>query len=130
MARLPCLATRAPAPAAMKAAQVLTLKEPLSSPPVPQVSSRSPSISTWLLFSRMTRAMPVISSAVSPFMRRAVTNAANWAGVAAPVISCSMQAAAWGSVRSRRSTSRAMPSRMVKSVMVAHDITPASPGSS
>src|SRR3990172_4197175 len=36
IARLPCLATRAPAPAAMNAAQVLTLNEPLSSPPVPR----------------------------------------------------------------------------------------------
>jgi hypothetical protein len=73
IARLPCFATRAPAPAATNAAQVLTLNEPLASPPVPHVSSSGPSMAMRLLFSRMTRAMPAISSTVSPFMRSAVT---------------------------------------------------------
>ncbi len=43
MARLPCLATVAPAPAAIKAAVVEMLKVPEASPPVPQVSSTGPS---------------------------------------------------------------------------------------
>ena len=38
-ARLPCLATAAPAPAATKATVVEMLKVPEPSPPVPQVSS-------------------------------------------------------------------------------------------
>jgi hypothetical protein len=44
MERLPCLATRTPAPATTNAVQVETLKVPVASPPVPQVStSRQPS---------------------------------------------------------------------------------------
>ena len=37
--RLPCLATRTPAPATTNAAAVETLKVPEASPPVPQVST-------------------------------------------------------------------------------------------
>ncbi len=44
--RLPCLATRAPAPAATKAARVETLMLHDRSPPVPQVSSSGPATST------------------------------------------------------------------------------------
>ena len=40
MARLPCLATRTPAPAATSAATVEMLKASLPLPPVPQVSSK------------------------------------------------------------------------------------------
>ena len=39
MARLPCLATEAPAAAATRAAAVEMLKLPEESPPVPQVST-------------------------------------------------------------------------------------------
>ena len=56
------------------------------SPPVPQVSTRSPSDCTRNAFSRITLAMPAISSGVSPLRRMAVTKAPNWAGVASPVI--------------------------------------------
>ena len=41
MLRLPCLATRTPAPATTKAVAVEMLKVPLASPPVPQVSTRA-----------------------------------------------------------------------------------------
>ena len=99
MARLPCLATRRPAPTATSAAMVETLMECVPSPPVPQVSTRSPSTLTRRALSRMTRAMPAISSAVSPLMRRAVTNAPNWAGVASPVMIDSMMAEACSSDR-------------------------------
>ena len=39
--RLPCLATRTPAPATTNAAAVEILKVPMQSPPVPQVSTRT-----------------------------------------------------------------------------------------
>ena len=113
IARLPCLATRTPAPAATKAAAVLTLKTLLPLPPVPQVSSSGPSTSTWSDFSRITRAMPVISSTVSPFSRSATTNAPNWAGVASADMICSIQPAASSSERSRPSTSLAIASRII-----------------
>ena len=99
MARLPCLATRRPAPTATSAAMVETLMECVPSPPVPQVSTRSPSTLTRRALSRMTRAMPAISSAVSPLMRSAVTNAPNWAGVASPVMIDSMTPEACSSDR-------------------------------
>ncbi len=41
MLRLPCLATRTPAPAIVRAVAVEMLKVPLVSPPVPQVSTRA-----------------------------------------------------------------------------------------
>ena len=77
----------------MNAAVVDTLNAPEPSPPVPQVSTSAPSTLTRNAFSRITRAMPAISSGVSPFSRRAVTNAPNCAGVASPPMISSM---AWG----------------------------------
>ncbi len=68
---------RTPAPAATSAAAVDTLNVPRSSPPVPQVSSRGPSTSTRRACCRITLAIPVISSTVSPFSRRAIRNAAH-----------------------------------------------------
>ena len=80
MLRLPCLATRTPAPAITRAVAVEMLKVPLVSPPVPQVStsasrpvplrsSASPSSSVnGVASSRMAWAKPTISSTVSPFM--------------------------------------------------------------
>jgi hypothetical protein len=67
---------------------VETLKVPLPSPPVPQVS-RSSSFRlgvTGIALALIARAQPAISSAVSPFMRRAVTKALIWLGVASPRI--------------------------------------------
>ena len=118
IARFPCFATRAPAPAATNAAHVLTLNDPLASPPVPHVSSSGPSTSTRAACSRITAPMPAISSTVSPFIRSAVANAANCAGVAAPDISSCMQAAASVSLRSARSTSFAIALRMLVSLVM------------
>ena len=83
-ARLPCLATFNPAPAAIKAVAVEMLKVFLPSPPVPTVSTNSPSTSTLKAISRITLAIPAISWVVSPFKARAVRNAPSWAGVASP----------------------------------------------
>ena len=80
IARLPCLATTTPQPAATKAAAVLTLKVSAASPPVPTTSMiRSmPGTTMRTTFSRRARTKPVISSGVSPFMRSAVNSAAIW----------------------------------------------------
>ncbi len=76
-ARSPCFTTGTPAPHATSAAAVLMLNVPLSSPPVPQVSSTGPLTGTRRsICSRRTRAAAATSSAVSPFMRSAVRNAA------------------------------------------------------
>src|SRR5690606_13189308 len=111
-ARLPCLATTAPAAAATSAAAVEMLKVLLPSPPVPTMSTNGPRrgriCTAW---ARMARAQPVISATVSPFMRRATRNPATWAGVAAPRITASMAAAACSSDRSWPSTSRRKMSR-------------------
>src|SRR5262245_35865793 len=85
--RLPCLATRTPAPATTKAQVVEILKVPFWSPPVPQVSR---TVLDWTLtrraFSRITHAAPVISSTVSPFILSAVRKDATCKGVASPVM--------------------------------------------
>ena len=73
--RFPCFATRQPAPAAMNAAVVETLKVGLP-PPVPAVSTRPSPASTLTARSRRTAASPAISPTVSPFVRRAIRNAA------------------------------------------------------
>ena len=105
MARLPCLATATPAPATTKAAVVEMLKLPEPSPPVPQVSTTSPSTDTWRDFSRITRAIPVISSTVSPLIRSAVKKDPTWADVASPVIISFMAAVAWSALSDSPSTS-------------------------
>ena len=127
--RLPCLATRTPAPATTNAVAVDTLKVPEASPPVPHVSmsiSRSvpvaPTMSpargrTLTTFWRITWAKPISSSTVSPFMRSAVRKAAIWALVAAPDMMASIAPAASMRVRSRRSTSARTASVMMGLVM-------------
>jgi hypothetical protein len=85
--RLPCLATVTPAPATTKAAAVEMLNVCKPSPPVPQVSTTVPGgASTAVNFSRMARALPAMTSAVSPRMRRAVMKEAICAGVASPAM--------------------------------------------
>src|ERR1035438_5100014 len=87
MERLPCLATRTPAPAATNAAMVEILKVDAQSPPVPQVSSSgSPPgpQSMGAATSRMARANPTSSSTLSPFIRKATRNAAIWGWLAWP----------------------------------------------
>jgi hypothetical protein len=74
--RLPCFATRTPAPAATNAAAVETLNERERSPPVPQVSTTIPAGAVnFVTFRRMARANPAISSTVSPLSRKPVMNA-------------------------------------------------------
>jgi len=64
-------------------------------------------------FWRMTRAMPAISSTVSPLRRRAVTKAPNWAGVASPDMISSMTAAASSSERELPSMTLAIDSLII-----------------
>ena len=85
-ARLPCLATFNPAPAATNAAQVEILNEPDESPPVPTMSMASAGASTRSIFSRMTVTAPTSSSTVSPRTRSAMRNAPICDGVASPDI--------------------------------------------
>ena len=82
--RLPCLATRQPAPAAISAAAVEMLNV-VGPPPVPAVSTRpSRETSTGAARPRIVRARPVISATVSPFARSATRNAAIWTSPARP----------------------------------------------
>src|SRR5438132_9977923 len=105
--RFPCFAIFMPAPAATKAAAVEILNVPDPSPPVPQVS-RTAGTSPFhngSAFSLITRANPMSSVEVSPFILSAVRNPATCASVACPLMISSMTARASGSVRSVRSTS-------------------------
>ena len=114
-ARLPCLATFTPQADTTKATVVEILKVLVPHPPVPTtsrmvswsilMSSRSISstfLPTLILVtrSRITRAAPVISATVSPFMRNAVMNEATCAGVASPDMIWSITSIISASVRS------------------------------
>ena len=108
--RLPCLATRQPAPAATNAAVVDTLNVGRP-PPVPAVSTRpSPRGSTRTDSSRMARAMPAISSTVSPLVRKAISSPAVCASDARPSITSCRQAFASSAVRASLRQSRSMVS--------------------
>ena len=72
---MPCLATLAPAPAAIKAAVVEILKVPERSPPVPAVSTTGSPIETETATARMVSTNPAISSAVSPLIRSEIMKA-------------------------------------------------------
>ncbi len=74
--RFPCFATFMPAPARTKAAVVLMLNDCEPSPPVPQLSMKSPVTGMSSATSRMIEARPASSSAVSPFAFRATRKAA------------------------------------------------------
>jgi len=91
--RLPCLATKQPAPAAISAAVVETLKL-RRPPPVPAVSSRlSARACTRSAKARIALASPVNSSTVSPLVRRAIRNPAICVCATSPaMISCSTSA--------------------------------------
>src|SRR5919204_653579 len=107
-ARLPCLATPAPAAAATRAAAVEMLIVLAPSPPVPAVSTRSSRRGrTGRACSRIASAQPAISSAVSPFARSAIKKPAIWAGVASPLMIEPMTARASSRERSRPSSSPA-----------------------
>src|SRR5215207_4716132 len=102
--RLPCFATRQPAPAAMNAAVVDTLKVGRP-PPVPAVSTRSSPASTFTDISRSVAARPAISATVSPLVRSAIRNAA----ACASMITRSTREA-WSARRSSPLAARSMAS--------------------
>ena len=89
-ARLPCLATRTPAPATTSAATVEMLNVCERSPPVPQVSTSGPAAASGCdrRPARRTRSIVRTSAAssagVSPLARSATANAAICASVASP----------------------------------------------
>ena len=113
MARLPCLATVKPEPAAMNAAVVEMLNVPRRSPPVPQVSTMTGARGQiCVACARMARAAPMISLTVSPCMRKATSNPPIWAGVAAPSMSCRITASISTSSNDSRATARARAVRM------------------
>src|SRR3954467_8490976 len=108
--RLPCLATTQPAPAATNAAQVETLNVGRP-PPVRAVSRRSSRpTSTERASERIVRARPTSSSTVSPFVRRAIRNAAACASEAAPSITSRSTAAASSADRSEPDATRSIAS--------------------
>ena len=110
---MPCLATLTPQAAATKAAAVEMLKVFLPSPPVPTTSNSGPSALTRRAFSRITAAMPAISSVLSPFNRRAVRKAPNWAGVASPSIISCITSVACSRVREWPETTISIASRII-----------------
>ena len=91
-ARLPCLATGTPQPAATSAAAVEMLKVPFASPPVPQVSMAPSGASMLSARARIACAPPVISSTVSPRTRSAMRKPPICDGVASPAIIASKAA--------------------------------------
>ena len=108
--RLPCLATAQPAPAAISAAVVETLKVGRP-PPVPAVSIRSSRLaSTGVASSRIVVARPTSSSIVSPFVRSAISTAAVWASEALPAMISASTPAVCSADRSRRAASASIAS--------------------
>ena len=113
-ALLPCFATFRPAPAATNAAAVEILKVLRPSPPVPTESTSMPSTFTRSENSRMTVAIPAISSVLSPFSRRAVRNEPNWAWVASPDMIWRITAAALSMANESPETTTSIASRISK----------------
>ena len=99
IARLPCFATGAPAPATTKADRVEMLNVWRPSAPVPHRSTASSGASTRTARVRMTRAKAATSSGVSPRTRIMASRAATWTGGAEPSISSSIAASASGAGR-------------------------------
>ena len=87
-ARLPCLATRAPAAAQTKVEAVEILKVLAASPPVPTTSTRLEGslTSTLVASSRITCAAAAISPMVSFFTRRPIKSAAIITGDICPLM--------------------------------------------
>src|SRR5215210_3297712 len=106
--RLPCLATEHPAPAAISAAVVETLKVGRP-PPVPAVSTRS-SMPAWtgVAKRRMVRASPTISSTVSPLVRSATSTPAVSTSEALPSMISASTAEVSSTDRSSRDMSRSI----------------------
>ena len=99
-ARFPCLTILAPAPAHTREAMVEMLTVFCLSPPVPTMSSRSPSIVSGLALASIASTSPVSSSTVSPLERSATRKPATWESVALPVITSPMAQYAWSRSRS------------------------------
>src|SRR5919106_868581 len=116
--RLPCLATAHPAPAAISAAVVDTLKVGRP-PPVPAVSIRSSRpVRTGVASRRIVVARPTSSSTVSPFVRSAISTAAVCTSDALPSMISASTAAVCSAVRSRRDASASIASvRIAKEVL-------------
>src|SRR6266850_4993552 len=85
-ARLPCFATRPPAPAVTMAARVEMLMLFERSPPVPTTSIAPSATATRTACARIADANPAISSDVSPRIWSAASSAPSCAGVASPAI--------------------------------------------
>src|SRR5206468_7656562 len=85
-ARLPCFATRPPAPATTSAVMVEMLMLFERSPPVPTTSIAPSSTTTRRAFARIALANPAISSAVSPRTCSAARSAPSCAAVASPAM--------------------------------------------
>src|SRR3954452_11620836 len=108
--RLPCLATAQPAPAAISAAVVETLKVGRP-PPVPAVSMRSPRlVATGVASRRIVVARPTSSSMVSPLVRSAISTAAISASEALPAMISARTPAVCSAERSRRAASASIAS--------------------
>ena len=116
--RLPCFATRAPAPATTNAAHVEMLNVPFASPPVPQVSTRPRSVSargdanTGAACRRIAVASPTSSSTVSPFSRSADSSPPICASVARPHRISSIAASASARVKFRPRVTASNESRI------------------
>ena len=102
---MPCLTTRAPAPAATIADIVEMLTDIDRSPPVPTTSSSRPGTEIGLAAAYIASTMPVTSSTVSPLARSATTSPVSWTGVASPAKTSSMAHRACSVVRSSPATS-------------------------
>ncbi len=83
-ARLPCLITRAPAPAAVIPAIVEMLTVAARSPPVPTMSTPWRSRSMGVALARVTSSRVANSAGDSPLARSSTEKAAIWAAVASP----------------------------------------------
>ena len=89
-ARLPCLTTRAPAPAQTRAAIVEMFTLESRSPPVPTMSRAGPGTEMRRAWATMASARPFSSDTLSPLVRRAMRNPAITASGTSPSMMVSM----------------------------------------
>ena len=115
--RLPCLTTRAPAPAATIAAIVEMLTDIERSPPVPTTSSSRPGIESGVATAYIASTRPRTSSMVSPLARSATAKPAICAGVASPESSSPIAQAVWSASRSVPATSAPRTSGQCRHVL-------------
>ena len=89
-ARLPCLTTRAPAPAHTRAAIVEMLTLESLSPPVPTMSRDGPGTEMGWARATMASANPLSSATLSPLVRSAMRKPAITASRTSPAMMRSM----------------------------------------